>query len=81
MPVISQCPPPSRWTTSGKSQHLDQQGGLAIMAAAAAALLLRNLLTNLCVRSSYDLCLIKLSSSRATGASSAEVQQQLAGRI
>lgn len=51
--VISQCPPPSRWTTSGKSQHLDQQGGLAI--TAAAALLLRNLLTNLCVRSSYDL--------------------------
>lgn len=37
VPVISQCPPPSRWTTSGKSQHLGQQGGLAIMAAAAAA--------------------------------------------
>lgn len=31
--VISQCPPPSRWTTSGKSQHLGQQGGLVIIAA------------------------------------------------
>lgn len=30
--VISQCPPPSRWTTSGKSQHLAGQGGPVITA-------------------------------------------------
>lgn len=30
--VITQCPPPSRWTTSGQPQHLDGQGGLVITA-------------------------------------------------
>lgn len=68
VPVISQCPPPSRWTTSGKSQHLGQQGGLAIMAAAAAAFY-----TEICSQISMSdplmtFCLIKLSSSRATRA-------------
>lgn len=30
--VISQCPPTSRWTTSGQPQHLAGQGGLVITA-------------------------------------------------